>query len=152
MSVKGKRLIWIGAADGANAKPINEEGVALEADILPGMMLSVTATGLQKNANAATVFGDQMVVADKNQQQTRSVDDPWVINENMVAIKPRSGEFMNVLVAGAQNLTRSGIALTKNGAGLFAIAATDGSEEIYCYTDEAPGLTVGSTLIRVYKA
>ncbi len=140
MSDKGKRVIYVGPADDANHKPLNIEGVALSAS-LPGTVMAITAAGLTLNANAATVFGDQLIVADKDQQRTRSVDDVWTLNENMVAIAPRSGEFINILVAAGNDITRRGVALSRNGAGLLQIAATDGSEEIVAYSDETINVT-----------
>ena len=140
MSDKGKRVIYVGPADDANHKPLNIEGVALSAS-LPGTVMAITAAGLTLNANAATVFGDQLIVADKDQQRTRSVEDVWTLNENMVAIAPRSGEFINILVAAGNDITRRGVALSRNGAGLLQIAATDGSEEIVAYSDETINVT-----------
>lgn len=149
MSDVGKRVIYVGPADGANRKPLNVEGVCLRATLLPGTIVEQNATGLDVNTDPATVFGNQpFLVADKDQQRTRSVDDSWTQNENMVAIQPRSGEFMNVLTATGQAITRRGVGLTRNGAGLLAIAATDGTEEIVAYSDEII-TTTDTTLVRV---
>ena len=139
MSTKGKRVIYVGPADDANHKPLNIEGVAVAA-IAPGTVLKQTTSGLDANDIAATTFGEQLIVADKDQQRSKSVDDAWTINENMVAIAPRSGEFLNVLVATAQTLER-GSPLSRNGAGLLKLAVTPAvvgatSEEIVAYADE----------------
>ena len=149
MSDVGKRVIYVGPADGSNHKPLNVEGVAAAA-IAPGTILKQTTTGLAASDIAATVFGQLLLVADKDQQRSKSVDDAWTINENMVAIQPRSGEFLNVLVATGQNLD-PGTALTRNGAGLLVIAATDGTNEIVCYSDEDV-TTTATTLVRVRVA
>ena len=140
MSTIGKRTIYVGPADDANHKPLNVEGVALAA-VLPGIVMLQTPTGLAVNSNAATVFGDQLLVADKDQQRTRSVDDAWTVNENMVTIAPRSGEFVNVIVVGGNDILRQGTALSRDGAGRLQIAATDGSEEIVAYADEIINVT-----------
>lgn len=134
MSTIGKRVIYAGPVDGANHKPLNIEGVAVAA-VLPGTVLKQTTSGLDANDIAATVFGEQLIVADKDQQRSKSVDDAWTINENMVAIAPRSGEFLNVLVVTAQVLER-GSPMSRNGAGLLKLALTDGTEEIVCFSDE----------------
>lgn len=152
MSVIGKRTIFAGPADGSNHKPLNVEGVALAA-IAPGTVVESVATGLQVNASAATLFGQELLVADKNQQQTKSIDDPWVINENMVAIKARSGEFLNVLVATGQAITERGKPLSLNGAGLLKIAVTPAtvgvtSEQVLAFADEII-TTIATTLVRV---
>ena len=151
MSIKGKRTIYVGPADGANHKPMNVEGVALAA-LAPGTTLQQVATGLQANAVAATVFGHQFIVADKDQQRSKSVDDAWTINENMVGIAPRSGEFVNALVVTGQALI-VGTPLARNGAGLLKIAVTPAtvgatSEEIACYSDEVV-TTSATQLVRV---
>jgi hypothetical protein len=149
MSTKGKRVIYAGPADGSNHKPLNVEGLAVSA-VLPGTILKETAAGLDANDKAATVFGERLLVADKDQQRTKSVDDAWTVGESMVAIAPRSGEFMNVLVATAQALI-VGTALARNGAGLLVIAATGGTVEIAAYSDETI-TTSGTELVRVTPA
>lgn len=154
MSAIGKRVIWAGPADGSNAKPLNIEGVAVAATA-PGTVLKRTAAGLAANDVAATTFGEQLIVADKDQQRSKSVDTAWTINENMVAIAPRSGEFVNVLVATGQTLIK-GDALARNGAGLLKLAVTPAtvgatSEEVVGYADEAI-TTTATTLVRVRVA
>ena len=146
MSVIGKRVIFVGPADGANHKPLLIEGVATEASILPGSVIDYAAAsaGLELMDDAATVFGKPLLVADKDKQRSKSVDDAWTISENMVAIQPRSGEFVNVLVVTAQALVK-GTALTRSigTPGALVIAATGGTEEILCFSDEA--LTTSGT-------
>lgn len=151
MSAIGKRTIFVGPADGANHKPLNVEGKALAA-LAPGTILQQVATGLQANVVAAIIFGHQLIVADKDQQRSKSVDDAWTINENMVGIAPRSGEFVNALVVTGQALI-VGTPLARNGAGLLKIAVTPAtvgatSEEIACYSDEVV-TTTGTQLVRV---
>lgn len=151
MSTLGKRVIFAGPADGSDSKPLHVEGVATEAGIYPGAVLDYAAAsaGLELMDDAATVFGKPLLVADKDFLRQKSVDTAWVINENMVAIQPRSGEFLNVLVVTAQALV-VGTALTRSAAtpGALVIAATDGTEEILCYADEAV-TTTATQLVRV---
>ena len=148
MSAIGKRVIWAGPADGANSKPLNIEGIAIAA-VAPGTVLQRLATGLQANAIAAIIFGEQLFVADKDQMRSKSVDDDWTIDENMVAIAPRSGEFVNILVATGQTLIK-GSPLARNGAGLLKLAVTPAtvgatSEEIACFSDEE--ITTAATVL-----
>ena len=154
MSTLGKRLIFVGPADGANCKPLNIEGKAVAA-IAPGTTLKRTAAGLDANDVVATTFGEQFIVADKDQQRSKSVDDDWTINENMVGIAPRSGESMNILVATGQTLI-VGDPISRNGAGLGKLAVTPAtvgvtSEEILCFSEEAL-TTAATTLVRVRVA
>lgn len=151
MSTKGKRVIFVGPADGANHKPLNVEAVATEA-VAPGSTLNYAAAdaGFELSDAAATVFGELWLVADKDQQRSKSVDDAWAINENMVAIQPRSGEMVNVLVATGQAV-KVGTALTRAAGGLLTIAAVDGTHEIVAHADETV-TTTASQLVRVRKA
>jgi len=152
MSVLGKRTIYVGPADGANHKPLNVEGVAVDA-MLPGTILKQTAAGLATSDIAATVFSEQLMIADKDQQRTKSVDDAWVINENMVGMLPRSGELFNALVVTGQVIAERGTPLARNGAGLLKIAVTPAvvgatSEQVVAYADEII-TTAATTLVRV---
>jgi len=153
MSVITKRSIYVAPADGAFDKALTVEGVATEA-ISPGAVVDYAAAsaGLELMDDAATVFGKPLLVADKDQMRSKSVDDAWTINENMVAIKPRSQETLNVLCVTAQALLR-GTALTRSAVtpGALVIAATDGTEEILCYSDEAV-TTTATQLVAVTVA
>jgi hypothetical protein len=150
MSTIGKRVIYVGPADNSNHKPLNVEGMAVGAAILPGSLLKNVATGLDASDIAATVFGQQLIVADKDQQRTKSIDTAWTQNENMVGIALRSGEFANVLVATGQTLA-VGDALSSNADGTLKKAVTDGTEEILCYADEAV-TTAAAELVAVRVA
>ena len=156
MSTIGKRVIYVGPADGANSKPLHLEGVSLTASLLPGTVVEQVATGLQANAAAATLFGQELIVADKNELMSKSVDDVWTQNENMVAVRPRSGDFVNVLVATGNNIVSRGTPLSLNGAGLLRIAITPAtvgvtSEQVLCYSDEIIDVTANA-LVRVRVA
>jgi len=142
MSTKGKRVIWVGPADGSNAKPLNVEGIAVAAH-LPGTPLALSATSL--GLEAAAQGDNLLLVADKDQMRGKSVDDAWTINENMVAIKPRSGEFVNVLVVTAQALVR-GTPLTVPLAGGPLAIGTEANA--VCYSDEVV-TTTATQLVRV---
>ena len=151
MANKGKRVIYVGPADHGHAgKPLNVEGEALGV-VRPGALCAEAATGIDESAVAATVFGSSRLFADKDQQRTKTVDDDWVINENMVAMRARSGEFFNVLVATGQNITKSGTGLSSNGDGTLKIALTNGTEEILAHSDEIIN-TSGVELVRVVVA
>lgn len=156
MAIKGKRNIYVGPADHGHAgKPFNVEGKALGV-VRPGSLCAEAATGIDENAVAATIFGAQRLIADKDQQRTKTVDDDWISGENMVAMQARSGEFFNVLVADGQNITKSGTPLSSNADGTLKIAVTPAvvgatSEEILFYSDEIIN-TSGVTLVRVKAA
>lgn len=145
MSTIGKRVIFAGPADGAQDKPLHVEGVAVDA-FGPGTVLKQSASGLETSDTAATVAGEQVLVADKDQMRSKSVDDAWTINENAVSISPRSGEFLNVKVADAQVLV-VGSPLARNGDGTLKLA-TPATDAVIGHSDEAL-TTSGVTLVRV---
>jgi len=154
MSIKGKRVIYVGPADGsAFAHPLTVEGIATEVGILPGSVLDFAAAsaGLELMDDAATIKGKPLMVADKDTSASGSVDTAWTLNENMIGLKPRSGEFFNVLVVTAQPLVR-GTALTRSavtpGALVIAAPATD---EVLCFSDEVV-TTAATQLVRIYVA
>ena len=144
MSVKGKRVIYVGPADQAQGnKPLTVEGLATEASILPGAILDFAAAsaGLELADDAATLFGKLPMIADKDQHRSKSVDTAWTINESMVGFQPRSGEFFNCLVITGQALVK-GTALARSATpGALKIAVTPAtvgvtSEDIFGYADE----------------
>ena len=153
MGAKGYRTIYLGPADGSvNKAPLTVEGIATEASILPGAVLDFAAAsaGLELMDDAATVFGKPLMIANKQEMTSEDIDTAWTINESMVGLKPRSGEFFNVLCVTAQALVR-GTPMTRSAVtpGALVKAAIDGTEEILCYADEV-GTTAATQLIRVY--
>ncbi len=156
MATKGKRNIYVGPADHGHAgKPLNVEGKALGV-VRPGALCAEAATGIDENAVAATIFGASLLIADKDQQRGKTVDDDWISGENMVAFQLRSGEFANVLVADSQTITKSRTPLSSNADGTLKIAVTPAtvgvtSEEVLAYSDEII-TTSGVTLVRVVAA
>ena len=156
MATIGKRVIFVGPADDANHKPLLVEGKAI-ASTLPGLVMEEIATGLQINATAATVFGQELLVANKDWIKSKSVDDAWTINENMEAVKLRSGEFANVIVVDGENITSRGVPLSLNGAGKLKIAVTPAtvgatSEQVLAYSDEIINVSGADALVRVRVA
>lgn len=149
MADKGKRTIWVGPADGsAFAHPQTVEGKALGV-VRPGALVAQAATGIDEAATASTVFGVLPLFANKDEMGTSlSVDTDWTSGENMVAIQGRSGDFLNVLVATSQTISKSGMGLASAGDGTLKLAATDGTDEILAYSDEIV-TTTAAQLVRV---
>lgn len=147
----GKRTIYVGPADDADHKPLCIEGVCTESGVYPGSVMDFAATsgGLELMDDLATVFGKPLMVANVDEMRQKCVDEAWIVDENMVAIYPRSGEFVNVLVVTAQALVR-GTAMTRSSAtpGALVIAATDGTEQVLCHSDEIV-TTTDTQLVRM---
>jgi len=152
MSVKGKRKIWVGPADGPSCKPLLMEGLAVDA-FLPGTIVERTTSGLQTSSKDATVFGQEALVAVEYGAHTDStVDTAYTIDDVAEAALVRSGEFVNVLIADGNNITELGAPITSNGAGRGALAAIDGSEFILFYSDEVINVSGADALVRCIKA
>lgn len=149
MSTKGKRRIL--ASDTQNSVPSTIEAVAATATILPGMVLSLDMAGLQPSAVASTAKGQRLLIAADNATMQKSVDDLYTVGENVVAYAPNDGEAYNAMVSAGNNITSPGIALTRSAtAGELKIAATDGTEEIVAYSDEAINVATAQ-LVRITK-
>ena len=145
MATKGKRLIF----SGEMFLPATE-GKAATAD-LPGTAVSHTATTLTTNVSASTVFGAPKLFCDYDMLAAKTVGDAWTVGGNMIARELAQGDKANLLVASGNNITKRGVALTVNGAGLLKIAATDGTDYVYAYSDEIIN-AASNTLVRVKGA
>lgn len=145
-----KTLVWRGNASGAEMQPNLFEGIALTGTILAGELLDVAATGLTPSVAAATAFNTKPIFANRDVMRQKNMIDPWTINESMQAVEFRSGEFGCVYVALGQNITARHVALSSNGDGTLKIAATDGTEQILCYSDEIINTGAAAALVNVY--
>lgn len=146
MATKGKRVIF---SDGMTL--CATEANAATATILPGMSLIHTATKLTDNTNASTVFGYPHLFADYDILSGKTVDDLWAIDENIIARELTQGKKANLLVAAGNNITKRGVALTSNGAGLLKIANVADLDYVLCYSDEIIN-AVADSLVRVKGA
>jgi len=144
-----KTLVWRGNASGAEMQPNLFEGIALNA-MLPGTLVQPAATGISTTAVLATAFNSKPIFANRDVMRQRNMIDPWTINGSMQAVEFRSGEFGCVYVALGQNITARRVALSSNGDGTLKIAATDGTEQILCYSDEIINTGAGAALVNVY--
>ena len=126
--------IHVISASGKN-KSLYRGGIALGV-IRPGTILKEVPGGFTLNDTLPTVFGEQLIVADQDRQRSKSIMEDWTIDENMVAILPRSGEFINIRVEQGSSLER-GSPMSRNDSvsGVLKLAMTDGSEEIVGYSD-----------------
>lgn len=145
-----RNKIWVGPADGANAKPLVVEGKAAD-DFSPGELLVRTATGLATSANASTVLGQEPIIfREIGAHLGADVDTKATVGDNARAVKLRSGEFALVRVAATQNITSKGLALTSNGDGTFKLAAA--ADDKIVYSEEIINVTVAGTLVLVSRA
>lgn len=147
MANKGKRLIFCD-----EYAPKAQEGIALDAGILPGSLVDFAANGFNQNADAATVFGNQLLIADYAINSAGDVDTAWTQNESMVARALPADCRANVLVAAGNNILAVGTALSSNGDGTLKIALTNGTEKIIAYSDEIINVTGAAALVRVRGA
>ena len=144
-----KQKIFLGQADGS-ATPTLVEGLAVDA-IVPGSLVERGASGLSTCNNAATVFNTEALVAQElGSGRGGDITTAYTIGDTAQAIKVKSGEFVNVRVATGQTIV-VGTALSSNGDGTLKVAATDNTQRILFYAEEAI-TTSGVTLVTVSKA
>ena len=144
-----KQKIYLGQADGS-ATPTLVEGLAVDA-IVPGSLVKRGASGLSTCNNAATVFNTEALVAQElGSGRGGDITTAYTIGDTAQAGKVKSGEFVNVRVATGQTIV-VGTALSSNGDGTLKVAATDGTQQILFYAEEAV-TTSGVTLVTVSKA
>ena len=147
-----RNKIWLGPADGSNAKALLVEGAAVDA-IVPGSLVVRSASGLATSGLAATVFNSETIVAQEQGSHVGAViTDAYTIGETAKGVKARSGEFLLVRVAASQNITSKGVALSSNGDGTLKIALTDGTEQILFYSEEIVNTGGSVALVVVSKA
>ena len=144
-----KQKIYLGQADGS-ATPTLVEGLAVDA-IVPGSLVERGASGLSTCNNAATVFNTEALVAQElGSGRGAEITTAYTIGDTAQAVNVKSGEFVNVRVATGQTIV-VGTALSSNGDGTLKVAATDGTQQILFYAEEAV-TTSGVTLVTVSKA
>lgn len=152
-----KNKIWVGPADGANAKPLIVEGLVVD-DFSAGELLKQTASGLATSDIAATVFGEECLIAQEiGAGIGGDIDTKATVGDTGFAIAVRSGEFVNVRVATGNNITTKGVALSSAGDGQLKIAVTPAtvgvtSEQVLFFSDEIINVAADQTLVRVRKA
>ena len=150
MSVKGKRTIYVGPADGRTCHPLLVEGKVITTGFLPGELVERVPTGLTQCDNASTVFNTEAIIAKEYGGHTdQDVDTPYAVGDFSLAIVVRSGEFVNARVVAATYT--KGQALASNGNGQLKAAAGTNADQVLFYCDEALTASAGD-LVRVRKA
>lgn len=143
MAERGKRVIYVGPAPGKQHKPLYIEAeLVFSGSLLPGTLLKLNEAapmGLESDNKPSTLFGQVSLVLDKRGHGSAEIEDVVAVGENVRAIQPRSGEFINVLVITGQVLVK-GTALVRGGTGptrgRLKVALTNGTEDIFGFSDE----------------
>lgn len=179
-----KSVVWVGPADGKTSTPLcleAREGSLQHASspaIKPGMVLMYNSSRhFVANENAGTGVDQMFLVADKDKKGSRSISDRLRYYDNVIAIQPRSGEFLNVMVVRSGNsdeplqvgtpLTLAGNAAAKKGALMKATkfsqkkpagnsptfsASELETEKVVAFVDEKVTVTANAKLVRVRVA
>ncbi len=141
MAKDGKHVVHAG---GVFPNPmLNAEGNA-DAATLPGTVVCHSATGLAK---AAGTEGKIFYVADIDYLKCNGIDTANAIGENMVAIQPLPGMFLNVRSAATQTYTKGAmVAITAAGRVKLGVVGTDTQ---FAYAEESLTITTADDLVRV---
>lgn len=141
MATKGKRSIF---QDCHCLKA--QEANALEADILPGMLVSRQSTGFSKNTASATSTLVQPLFADYDQLAAGTVDEVWTQSENMVARVPQTDDYVNVRVEAGNNIQAIGTPLSAGtAAGYLKIAAA--GDKVLAFANEVINVTANGLVM-----
>ncbi len=144
-----KNRIWAGPGDYGNQKPLLVEGIAVSA-LQPGTICAQVAAGLNVSSAAATdALAEVLVVKEIGPHRDKTIADSWDVGDTAEAIRVRSGEFVNAVVASGNNILNKGVALTLNGAGKLAIATT--GDAVHFRSEEVVNVTADA-LVLVVKA
>lgn len=127
------------------------EGLAAD-DFLPGTLVKRTVVSgndtLATSTDADTVFGNQFLIADDQDQTKGGGEDKAVtVGDNVKAINVLPGDLVKLRIAATQNITGKGVALSSNGDGTFKIAATDGTDHVFAVSEEIVNVTTAGTLV-----
>ena len=143
-----RNKIWLGPADGPNVKPLILEGAVLD-DFSAGELVVQTATGLATASAAATIKGQELIIAREiGAHLGGDISTKATVGDTGQAIALRSGEFAYVRVAASQNITTKGTALASNGDGTFKIS-TVATDFTMLRAQEIINVTVAGTLVLV---
>ena len=143
MATRGKRQIF---TDSDMIYAI--EAKAESANILPGMSVVQSATGVDADNQADTVSAPLMV-ADYDFLKAGDVDTAWPDDSQVVFRMLTPNMRANVRVSSGNNITRRGLGLARDGsatAGHLKIAQT--GDEVVAISDEIINVTANG-LVRV---
>ncbi len=138
---------------GAKHFPFKVEGkVATGETIVPGHLVLIDSDGELSNHDSEGQGGNYFV-ADMNTFEQKSVSDNLTVGQSSEAFSPTPGEYYNLVLADGETAV-VGSPLTSNGDGTVKVAATDGTEQVLAYADEAlsPSGSTGRIRARVAAA
>lgn len=138
MAEKGKRTIHAGGVEIQHLMKVEGKAVAAT---LPGLLVSESAAGLVIGADV----GKNALVADMDNLKGLTVDDAWVINQNMVSIQPTSGVFLNVRLGASQTIAKGDPLKDSGNDDGYVVSATLPADAaaVVCYADEAVATGAG---------
>lgn len=139
-----KRVIWAGPVDHSQQSPMTVEMPATTA-IIPGSLVTIAANKLANSTADGTAKVRVLVAREIGEHYGKTITDPWTVDENMVAVAPRSGELVNVRLAASQTVV-TGDGLTSNGDGSWKKAAPTDFPLLFAREDVTTGVGVTSTL------
>lgn len=142
-------VVFSGPAD--VVKPTYQEAqVASGQTILPGHLVLKNSGGEWINHNVDGQGGAYRI-ADINIIEQKGVTDALTVGQDSGAFWPRTGETYNIIVADGETVVVDS-PLTSNGDGTCKVAATDGTEEVLFYAEEAASPSGSTARVRARVA
>ncbi len=141
-------VVFSGPAD--VVKPVQaEKKVKTGNTIYPGYLVINSSSEWALHATAGE--GGEYWIADLNFYEAKSATEALTVGQTSNAYWPRPGETYNVVVADGETVL-VGSALTSNGDGTLKVAATDGTEEVLFYSEEAASPSGSTARVRARVA
>ncbi len=144
-----KNRIFAGPADGANCKPLLGEGKVAVESLIPGLAVTLK-DGVVRAALDNNVDYVGAVTKEPASSRGGNVDSTLEVGELVEVIQPRSGDYLNILVDGGENIVEgTAIAASDTTAGLhMAVSSAVGDATARFVADETVGVLPFSTLVR----
>jgi len=141
-------VVFSGPAD--VVKPTYQEAVLASGQTpLPGtLVLKSSGEWIAHNVEGQ---GGAYRVIDLNIIEQGGVTDAWAAGDTAGAFWPRVGETYNIIVADGETVVVDS-PLTSNGDGTVKVAATDGTEEVLFYSEEAASPSGSTARVRARVA
>lgn len=143
-----KRVIFAGPA---NEHPELVEGTSAVA-LTPGYAVTRSGSTFALLNAVATNATEVIIVNRRGSGYEGDITTPWPAGDTVYAVRPRSGQFVNVACKTAQTLTKGDFLTTKASAGGLFEKGVAGTDVPLLYVEEVITTTAAGQLVRAYKA
>ena len=145
-----KRAIFQGPVE-IGETPVYAEGTSAVA-LVPGYVVTRSGGTLALLNAAATNATEALVVVERGSGFKGDITTPWTIGDTVRAVRPRSGQFVNVACKTAQTLAKGDFLTSKASAGGLLEKGVAGTDVPLFFVEEAVTTSAAGQLVLAYKA